>query len=109
MSRRVRDVEEQWRDLAACAPYDTRIFFPTDHNGGLYPDVVDPVAADLCATCPAFEPCLDFALHHDVEGTWAGTSYTGRRRMRRERGIRAQTLTITFDEPATDTPQENIA
>lgn len=105
----MRDVEEQWRDLAACAPYDTRIFFPTDRKGGLYPDVVDPVAANLCSTCPAFEACLDFALRHDVQGTWAGTNTSGRRRLRRERGIRARSLNLDLTALYPDTPTEESA
>ena len=107
---RRRDLVEQWRTRAACAPYDTAVFFPTDRNGGLYPDRLTSTAAALCDRCPVFDDCLDYALRHDVEGTWAGTTTAGRRRLRRERGIRAVPVSFpTFEPEPSDAPEENIA
>jgi WhiB family redox-sensing transcriptional regulator len=75
---------ELWRDQAACRPYDPAIFFPES------PNEIDPTAAALCARCPVAEACLDYALVHLLEGTWAGTTPEGRRKLRSERGIRGQ-------------------
>lgn len=104
MAKRRRDVDEEWREQAACAPYDTRVFFaPAGVND------IDPTAADLCAACPVFEACLDYALRHDVQGTWAGTNTSGRRRLRRERGIRARSLNLDLTALYPDTPTEESA
>lgn len=99
--------EDEWRLRAACRGRRTEYFFAPN---GTDPDVIDPVAADLCAGCPVFEDCLDYALRHRVEGTWAGTTYRGRNRLRRERGIRAVPVAFpTFEPEPSDAPEENIA
>ncbi len=36
----------------------------------------------LCQRCPLTNPCLDYALDHDVKGVWGGTTYAQRQRMR---------------------------
>lgn len=110
MAERRRDLEERWREQAACAPYDTAVFFPTDRAGGLYPSRVTATAARLCDRCPVFDDCLDYALRHQVEGTWAGTTTAGRRRLRRELGIKAVAVTLpSFEPEPSDAPEEQSA
>ena len=98
--------EDDWMADAACLPYDTAIFFPYS------PYDIDQTAADLCAACPVAEPCLDYALRYQLDGTWGGTTAPGRARMRRERGIKAVAVTLPTFEPdpqPSDAPEENIA
>lgn len=44
-------------------------------------------ALTICNACPLREPCLDYAVHHMVQGIWGGTVESVRKRIRRERGI----------------------
>lgn len=39
----------------------------------------------LCQRCPLILPCLDYALDHDVQGVWGGTTHTQRKRIRQVR------------------------
>lgn len=47
-------------------------------------DDVDPNTrlTRLCQRCPLVNPCLDYALDHDVKGVWGGTTHAQRKRMR---------------------------
>lgn len=44
-------------------------------------------ALSLCRACPSREPCLNYALHHEMYGIWGGMNEPGRRAMRKELGI----------------------
>lgn len=44
--------------------------------------------------CPFRDPCLQYALHHQVSGVWGGTSGQERRYMRQRLGIVAQPLSF---------------
>src|SRR5690349_464224 len=46
------------------------------------------------APCPFLEPCLAYALHHQVSGVWGATSAEERRKMRRRLGIAAEPLSF---------------
>jgi WhiB family redox-sensing transcriptional regulator len=46
----------------------------------------------ICAPCPMREPCLEYALHVNVEGFWGGMTDGERRKERRARGIRAHRI-----------------
>lgn len=39
-------------------------------------------ARRICSTCPLSQPCLEYALTHDVYGLWAGTSVKDRNRIK---------------------------
>lgn len=63
---------------ALCAQTDPDLWFPPP--GG------DPEPAKrICDRCPARQPCLDWALAHDVTGVWGGTTEAERIRARRNR------------------------
>lgn len=42
------------------------------------------LARRVCSTCPIQAACLQYALDHDEEGLWAGTTQRQRRAMRRQ-------------------------
>lgn len=72
-----------WRDGAACRDTDPDLFFPVGTTG----PAVDQISAakQVCATCPAKEPCLEFALITNQDsGVWGGTSEEERRVLRRQ-------------------------
>jgi hypothetical protein len=43
-----------------------------------------PMAQAICGNCPEVAPCLKYALAHDVEGVWAGTTEATRNFLRRK-------------------------
>lgn len=66
-----------WQRWAACVDEDRELFFPPQ---GQRPDE----ARRICSACPVAAECLDYALAHDLQGVWAGTSRSQRRRMARQ-------------------------
>jgi WhiB family redox-sensing transcriptional regulator len=45
-------------------------------------------ARKICATCPAIEPCLEYALENRIDhGVWGGTSERERRRILKRRRL----------------------
>jgi WhiB family transcriptional regulator, redox-sensing transcriptional regulator len=75
----------------SCAGTSLDSWFPDEGDRhGWHMDLVKRV----CDGCPVKDLCLDWALHHEDHGIWAGTGPTERRVMRRERGISLRTLTI---------------
>jgi WhiB family redox-sensing transcriptional regulator len=53
-------------------------------------------AKTICERCPVIDPCLEYALHHFVEGIWAATTEKERVQLRRRRGILAESLTLDW-------------
>jgi WhiB family redox-sensing transcriptional regulator len=76
-----------WRSRAACRGIDEELFFPVDSFGHHVPDHVPDLTAAICDDCPVNSECLDWALHHEREGIWAGTSQEQRARLRKPLGI----------------------
>lgn len=68
--------EAQWRDQAACTgrgPETVKLFFPERGHSA-------KEAKAICATCPVWKPCLEFALeHHDRLSISGGRSEKERR------------------------------
>lgn len=72
-----------WRDHAACRHTDPELFFPVGTTGSAILQV--EAAKQVCQSCPARQPCLDFAMASGMEcGVWGGTSEEDRRRLRRQ-------------------------
>ena len=67
----------------ACNNMDTEIFFPEDNGPAAKAEAVH-----ICSTCTSADKCLDYALHNDVQGIWAGTNEYERKKIRRDRGIK---------------------
>ncbi|MGH9149557.1 MAG: WhiB family transcriptional regulator [Acidimicrobiales bacterium] len=71
-----------WRSQANCRHTDPELFFPVGNTGM----AIDQIAAAraVCRSCPAQQPCLEFALTTNQEaGIWGGTSEDERRKLRK--------------------------
>lgn len=44
-------------------------------------------AKELCKSCPDFNVCLEWALVHEDQGIWAGTTQQERQRLRKKHNI----------------------
>ncbi len=67
--------EAAWMAEGICRNHPPATFFPSDGVG------VER-ARKICATCPAKEPCLEYALTNRIDhGVWGGTSERERRRI----------------------------
>jgi hypothetical protein len=65
-----------------CAQTDPGLFMPDGQGFSARP------AKTLCGTCPFADACRDYALWHDVDGIWGGTTLRERQKERQRRGIR---------------------
>lgn len=63
---------EDWMTLADCQGVATDIFFPE------LDELPSDDARKLCARCPVKEECLQWAINHDEDGYWGGTTKTQR-------------------------------
>lgn len=72
---RLRDIHD--RADRACIGVDTELFFV----GGNDPDLLEP-ARERCRRCPIVAGCLLYALTHDVDGIWGGTTSSEREQIR---------------------------
>jgi hypothetical protein len=68
---------------ASCVGTDPEAFFK---EGGP-PTTEHRLAKRVCMGCPEREPCLEWALRHELYGIWGGTSAPERKAMRVELGI----------------------
>lgn len=71
----LRDIHH--RTDRACIGTDTELFFV----GGDDPDLLEP-ARERCRRCPIVAGCLLYALTHDVDGIWGGTTSREREQIR---------------------------
>jgi WhiB family redox-sensing transcriptional regulator len=64
-----------WQDQAACACFDTRLFFhPTGERGESH-QARERAAKRVCAGCPVLGPCRAYALAaREPYGVWGGLS-----------------------------------
>lgn len=67
--------EVTWRDAALCAEIDPELFFPEKGESS-------KSAKRACRQCVARQPCLEYALEHEIPfGVWGGLSARERRRL----------------------------
>jgi WhiB family transcriptional regulator, redox-sensing transcriptional regulator len=65
-----------WRYRAACRGTDLNVFFPGRGESA------EP-ARQICAGCPVWQPCLDYALSQGItHGIWGGLTERDRRPLR---------------------------
>lgn len=65
-----------------CAQTDPEAFFPEAQGSS-------PRAAKaMCAGCPFVEVCREYAIWHNVDGVWGGTTLRQRQSIRSRRGIK---------------------
>lgn len=77
------DVSTDWRGGAACRDTAPDLFFPVGTTGTALTQI--EAAKSVCRSCPAQEPCLEFALSTNQDsGVWGATSEEERRRLRRQ-------------------------
>lgn len=80
-----------------CRQVDPELYFPDTFNA--LADSSRKLMEGMCKSrCAMREQCLDWALKHEAEGYWAGTSPADRERMRRQKGIRMQRILIPITE-----------
>jgi hypothetical protein len=88
-----------WQLTAACLGMfdDTGedLFFPPDNPGG--PKAGKGIAGErervekaraICSTCPVKKECLNYAIEHECQGIWGGTTDSERKKIRREMILR---------------------
>jgi WhiB family transcriptional regulator, redox-sensing transcriptional regulator len=77
------EVDDSWRTTAACRHIDPDLFFPIGTTGIALDNIA--AAKQVCETCPAKEPCLQFAIESNQDsGVWGGTSEEERRALRKQ-------------------------
>ena len=76
-----------------CNGEDPETFFPGSSSMDNYFKI--PRAIEACGACPFRRPCLAYALTHDVDGIWGGTSKRERDALRKAHGIKAEAVHIT--------------
>ena len=65
-----------WQYRAACRGADLNVFFPGRGESA------EP-ARQICAGCPVWQPCLDYAISHGItHGVWGGLADRDRRALR---------------------------
>ena len=73
-----------WRESAACRAFDPELFFPIGTAGRALAQIQRAKA--VCASCPARQRCLTFALDtHQEYGIWGGYDEDERRILHRQR------------------------
>lgn len=73
-----------WRAAGACAQADPDLFFPISSAGRALGQIAEAKA--VCTACPVRQPCLEFALEHDLAyAIWGGTAPAERGGWRRAR------------------------
>lgn len=79
-----------------CASVDPELFFPEGSSN--VHAAAKKAITPICNSCEFIEPCLDFALRHDVQGLWAGTTEPDRKLIRRRTGVKIENyLFLTMD------------
>lgn len=80
-----------------CAQVDPELFFPEGSSNSI--GTALKTVTPICRSCPFKEPCLDYALHNDVQGLWAATTDKQRRELRRKLKIKdVNYMYLTIDK-----------
>ena len=69
-----------------CRQVDPELYYPSSFNA--VRKTTRLMMDSMCNACHAREACLMWALHHERDGYWAGTTPEDRFRLRRQMGIR---------------------
>jgi WhiB family redox-sensing transcriptional regulator len=81
-------MDNDWMATGSCRFEPPGKFFPSDGVGV-------EVAKRICETCPAKEPCLEYALANRIDhGVWGGTSERQRRRILKARRLGTANLVL---------------
>ena len=77
------EVDQSWRDQAACIGKPLRLFFHKNADAG----ADYSYAKEICASCPVRRQCLEEGLRLPMLnfGVWGGLTVNERRNLRRNR------------------------
>jgi hypothetical protein len=78
-------------ESALCSSIGVEPYYPVTKTL----DTENRIAIKLCKRCPELNKCLEWALVHEDQGIWAGTTPNDRKRIRKDRGITFKPLTGT--------------
>jgi len=92
-----------FENKASCADYDPELWFPQEvqrnKKWSRTPDAMK--ARAICASCPALQECLDYALQFSgLYGIWAGQDWYERRELQEKLGILPTPMMDTYDSSA---------
>lgn len=79
-----------------CRQVDPDLYYPSTFNA--VPRMTRQLMDGLCNACHAREACLLWALHHERDGYWAGTTPEDRYRLRKQMRIQVQVPVIPLTE-----------
>lgn len=79
----------QFQAEASCSGIETEFFFPEKNIWA----IENRQATKICQTCVVKIECLEYALHHSVDGIWGGTNRRQRQMIRRKRNIIPKPIT----------------
>ena len=71
-----------------CRQVDPEVFYPATFNG--VSRATKALLKGMCGDCHMREPCLMWAIKHEKDGFWAGTTPEDRIKLRRQLGITLQ-------------------
>lgn len=66
-----------------CSTVDPDMFLPDPLVAGSLARANE--AKKICANCPYLKECLEYAIEHNEDGVWGGTSRNERRKIKAER------------------------
>lgn len=75
-----------------CRQVDPEIYYPSSFNAVKRQTRV--LMDSLCNDCHMREPCLLWALHHERDGFWAGTTPEDRIKLRRKLKIQFESVML---------------
>ena len=79
-----------------CRTVDPELYYPSSFNA--VTSMTRALLNSLCHDCQAQPACLLWALHHEDQGFWAGTTPTDREKLRRDMGIKVSVPLIPITE-----------
>lgn len=78
-----------WEDEAACRGAEGLLFFGPDGESRPQREIRENKAKAVCAACPVWAQCLDYALRNSIRhGIWGGLNEEERAREQRRRARR---------------------
>ena len=86
----------EWTGDELCRQVDPDAFFPSSFNA--VTSKHRELLTSLCGDCTSRQVCFLWALHHESDGWWAGTTPAQRDELRRRMGIRLETPAIPITE-----------
>jgi WhiB family redox-sensing transcriptional regulator len=83
----------QFDGSQACASIGTDLFYP--EKPANVTTMEKQAIHDTCYSCRFQAECLEWGLRHEDEGIWGGLTPSQRKAMRRQIGIRLETVPVT--------------